>query len=266
MSQMKLDQLRFQEIMRYLVQVDQTKSFEKICSDLNITKGQLFSFIEFLKESSYDLEDREAHSQFQFDFNLLDWVQYQVDNPYHSFEKTPLTSLVEKNLHMAIGQGHSVEIKIFGKAYHIYPHQLVYLDGELNLICEGVAEKCLLCFPFAEIKNVNVCEEGVHPRFGYYDVSAFIQKMRAVDEKEERLVLKILDPKRFKTENFHEFFANPCLILTPRGESIWAASVEKSENLFDWLYQMFDFIEILDPTSLKKDFFDYCQKKYKQHA
>lgn len=87
-----LDQQKFWDIIKYLIQLDSKKSSDQICDDLEITKQQLNSFIHFLKEVDCQLEttgEDEVNEVYpaanlpsiQLEFSLLEWLQFQAHFP-----------------------------------------------------------------------------------------------------------------------------------------------------------------------------------------
>lgn len=87
-----LDQKKFWDIIKYLVDLDKEKNIEDICSDLEITKQQLNSFIHFLREVDCQLEvsaEEDNLSVFpaphipkiNIEFTLLEWLQFQAHFP-----------------------------------------------------------------------------------------------------------------------------------------------------------------------------------------
>ena len=55
--------------------------------------------------------------------------------------------------------------------------------------------------------------------------------------------------------------ADPYITTNMDGHVIWAASVEVSDELFEWLYELGDKVEILDPTSIKETYLQFLQSK-----
>ena len=86
-----LNEKRFWEIITYLTTIDQSKTFQDICSDLSITKSQLNSFIHFLKEVDYafqlSLDQQSLRAPVEspvvkVEFTLLEWLQFQASFPH----------------------------------------------------------------------------------------------------------------------------------------------------------------------------------------
>lgn len=105
-----LNEAKFWEVIKYLVGLENKASFEDICKDLSITKRQLNSFVNFLKEVDYQYDiEKQEDAQFlnpaseqpkiNIEFNLYEWLQFQAhfpslaackEKPYHSEIKKKL--------------------------------------------------------------------------------------------------------------------------------------------------------------------------------
>lgn len=154
--------------------------------------------------------------------------------------------------------GHHGEIEI-------YPHRMVFLDGSLCLIGEEVINRSLMYLPLNKLESMKAVKEIYDdPAFKNKDVDDFIEAIRVVSGNELRLVLKIINPEKASELNplFH-FLRKPYVISNPKGDLIWAASIEENEDLYEWLSNLTSKVEILDPMSFKKNFLEYCNKKLK---
>jgi len=98
------------------------------------------------------------------------------------------------------------------------------------------------------------------PHYGPVEINQFISMVRSLSGKEERLVLKIISPGQVELSPKYHFLGNPYVTLNYQGAMIWAATVEKGPELFNWLYSIRSSIEILDPSDLASEFSDYCRR------
>ncbi len=98
------------------------------------------------------------------------------------------------------------------------------------------------------------------------EIEDFISGLRAVGENELRLVLKIYSQTKFETNVKRQHFANQCMVTNPMGDFIWAASIEPSDEVYEWIESLGPDVEILDPISFKKGFLEYCEAKLKKLA
>ena len=159
-----------------------------------------------------------------------------------------------------------LNIQLQDKNFLINPRKIVFLDGELSLVAEGLNDKCLLNISIESITQVH--EENIEwtPQFSKLEIEDFISSLRAISENEVRLVLKIYNREYFDNGVSHHYFGRPCMFTNPDGDFIWAASIEPNEDIYEWLSQLGTDIEILDPIDFKKDFLNYCEGKLKKLA
>lgn len=146
--------------------------------------------------------------------------------------------------------------------YNFIPLRITYIDGGLSLIGEHQLDNSLSYFKITEIvsaKTVPLAE--VEAKHGPLEVNQFISAIRDINGNEVRLILKIDRTQEVNLDPRHHFLGNPYVTLNGEGDFIWAASVEVSAPLFEWLYLHRSAIEIVDPKSLEALFEEYCQKK-----
>jgi hypothetical protein len=199
----------------------------------------------------------------------------EQDYPQFSLSKAKRE---EGQLHQALGQlrlrhkdlistiestlnDHSLlEIKLQDeKVFDLYTHKIVYLDGSLSLVGEDCTDRCLVYFNIdevADLKKIGISD--YRPNFATVEVHDFIFAIRAVSGNEERLVLKIINQDGVDLNPSYHFLGNPYITANVEGEMIWAASVEVSDSLYEWLFEMRGQVEILDPPELKDDFEVYA--------
>ncbi len=151
------------------------------------------------------------------------------------------------------------------KECDIFPHRLVYLDGLLCVVGENIYDKTLLFFSLDDILDVTDLKNIYEPNLSQIEVSEFIGHIRIINGREERLVLKIYSQDEADLLPEHHFLGNPFVTSSTEGDMIWAATLEVCDDLFLWLYNMRDKVEILDPGHLRKDFAQFCELK-KEHA
>lgn len=153
------------------------------------------------------------------------------------------------------------------KVFDLYTHRLVFLDGELCVVGEDCSDRCLVYFPIQELTSLKKIEKvNYQPNFSSIEVNDFIFAIRAVTGNEERMVLKIKNQESINLTPDYHFLGNPFITSNLEGDLIWAASVEISNELYDWLYQMKDQIEILDPKIIRENFEAYCQFQKSKHS
>ena len=148
------------------------------------------------------------------------------------------------------------------RTIEFYPHKIVYLDGGLSVIGEDTRDRSLVTFYVESIVDLELDEESLYkPNFSPHEVCDFIAAIRAVSGIEERLVLKIVGAPDLNLKPAFLHLGNPYVANNAEGEKIWAASVETSPELYEWLYQIRTHIQILDPAYMAHEFEDYCHQK-----
>jgi hypothetical protein len=168
-----------------------------------------------------------------------------------------------KKTEEAIKRGFVLNIELHDKrSFDFFAHKAVFIEGELCLVGEDCNDRCLVYFNILELNDLKVdIDTKYMPNYSSIEVNDFIAAIRAVSGQEERLVLKIVSSDNVDLRPTYQFLGNPYVTTNMNGDLIWAASVEKSDELFEWLLSINDHIEILDPSALKQEFLDYCQQK-----
>ncbi|WP_164848225.1 WYL domain-containing protein [Halobacteriovorax sp. HLS] len=163
----------------------------------------------------------------------------------------------------AIKRGFVMSIELHdGRKFDYFAHKAVFIEGELCLVGEDCNDRCLVYFNILEIEELKVDLDIQYiPNYSSIEVNDFIAAIRAVSGQEERLVLKIVSSSNVDLRPSYQFLGNPYVTTNMNGDLIWAASVERSDELYEWLLSINDHIEILDPSSLKKEYLEYCQAK-----
>jgi len=148
------------------------------------------------------------------------------------------------------------------KLIEIFPQRLVYIDGMLSIIAEMTESKCLNTINVNDIKSLKLIKQhDYHGNFSTRAIDDFIYAIRAVNGNEVRLILKIFNENIVDINPPFHFQGNTYITTNASGDTIWASSVEISDQLFEWLLEIRDGAEILDPDGLKKNFLKYCHKK-----
>ena len=92
-------------------------------------------------------------------------------------------------------------------------------------------------------------------------MNEFISNVRYIGDSEIRLVLKIKKDYNLNFNKKYHFFGTPYVVTNYKGDRIWAASVEASSDLFHWIRNMGNNVEILDPISFKRSYLEFCKKE-----
>lgn len=155
-----------------------------------------------------------------------------------------------------------VEFCFKGSLKKVYPHHLITLKNDNILIAEDLEDQILKDYPLSFMTKLHEVEEVYVPKRNLIEVSEFSHSLRVPLGDVERLILKILDPYHFK----EKVGQSSTKVITPKGELIWASSVEKNDELFSWLDEIFPFVEILSPIDLRKEFIEFSLKKIRMNA
>lgn len=152
------------------------------------------------------------------------------------------------------------------RTFAVHPCRILHLEGQLTLVAEDANDHCLVVIPLKNVKEISEVPSSKVPKVSPYEVEEFISAIRAMSEKETRLILKIHDPGTSNLFPEHHFLGKPCMITNPNGDLIWAAYVEPCEALYDWLLTLGKQVEILDPVKFKDDYLIYCEEKLRKIA
>jgi predicted DNA-binding transcriptional regulator YafY len=153
-----------------------------------------------------------------------------------------------------------------GRQYALVPCKVLHLEGQLSLIAEDFGDHCLTVVPLKEVHEYRELQKGAALKVTAFEVEEFISAIRAINERETRLVLKIHDPQSINLFPDHHFLGKPCMITNPHGDLIWAAYVEPCDSLFEWLMTLGKHVEILDPLNFREEYLIYCEEKLRKIA
>ena len=145
----------------------------------------------------------------------------------------------------------------------LLPMRVVFLEGRLSIVGEETEGGTLTSVPVDDVASVapHPADDDRAPNFSQLEVDDFIAGVRSVSGNEERLVLKILRPDRVDLCPDHHHFANPFLTTSPKGDLIWAASVEVSDDLFAWVGSMGGDVRILESDGVRDRYEDYMERR-----
>ncbi len=141
------------------------------------------------------------------------------------------------------------------KISSLYPHKLVYLEGDLCLVGEDSNDRCLVAFPVQEVESIRFdVTKNYQANFSPIEVDDFILAMRVVSGNEERLVLKLKTASDVDLNPPYHFLGNPYITTNAEGDVIWAASIEVCDDLYAWLHSLGERVEIMDPPQVEKGY------------
>ncbi|MCO4753534.1 MAG: WYL domain-containing protein [Bacteriovoracaceae bacterium] len=234
------------------------------------TQSALDEWLQFQASSSVvekleDIEKQVSERNLFASFESLEPVSFQT--PYVIGSDQALQDEMVEFIEEAISDEVCLEITLKAtQKFVICPRKVVFLDGTLSLVGEAAQQKCLMNIDIDQIQSVSEGSSEWKTMFSPIEIDDFISSIRAVSETEVRLILKVYGRDKFNSNLKNQHFANQCMFTNPEGDFIWAASIEPSEDIFQWLQELGSDVDILDPVDFKKDFLRYCEAKLKKLA
>ncbi len=180
----------------------------------------------------------------------------------NSFAQSELVGFIEES----IIDKQSLYVKLEQSSMSVYPHTLIYLEGELSVVAENISDGSLLNIPVSHIESINEDESEHVAKYSLLEINDFVASVRSIHEQETRLILKINGLANFENSIPRNFLGNPAMITNSDGDLIWGATVESNIEIFNWLFELGQDVEILDPTDFKKEYLNYCEDKLKKLA
>lgn len=167
-----------------------------------------------------------------------------------------------KDIQTACKDGRVCEFQFLNQSSKkIRPWRVVLSQNLYKVIGEDVLTKQLFTIDMNEVEDIEFQEFDYCSLYSRFEIEEYITALRHIDGSDQRLVLKINHGFEIPAISNLIFLGHPYSTTNQYGELIWAASVEKSLYLFDWLYSMRENIEILDPSDLRSEFEEFCQKR-----
>jgi hypothetical protein len=246
----------FWEILFYLEELKAPKLLSEFLSSKDIKKNDFFIFFEQSHFFGLVLTMKdEGHDHVIFP---LSWHKDYGDIVLENCEYQELA----RDIQVCI-ETHRLCYFEFNDGSHmeVYPWRILLLENRLIVIAEDIVTKRLLTIEVGEVKDIELRGSDYRSLFSRLEVEDFIHAMRAVDGSDERLIIKIKEGQEIKMPSNLIFLGNPYTTTNQYGDIIWAASVEKSVYLYEWLYSIREKMEILDPSGIKNEFNDFCDTK-----
>lgn len=182
-------------------------------------------------------------------------------------EANEVVGTLVKNLEPLIKNSKAISFEtISGEERSVIPLRIIHLEGELTLIGEDTEDHSLSIHPIKTFECFKERNEVFAKEASHFEIEEFIAAIRKMNEKETRLILKIHEPQAVNVYPEHHFLGKPCMVNNQKGDLIWAAYVEPCDALFEWLLALGVKVEILDPTSFKEKFLEYCREKMRKIA
>lgn len=290
---------QFWRFFDHITKLGKNTKLKKIANDLGLSLEQANKYCRFagsfIKELETIMERDDLcikpiqwNSSISINLTVPEWIKFQAhfpylaeakDKPFHGDILKKLASLEakyedydlykfnpERDLQAFIEDKVSIQLGIGEKLKVVYPRKLMVLDSELTLIGENTEESSLESLPINHIDSYKPVEKNWEQIYSDVEIDDFVSSLRLISDSCLRLVLKIYGPENFHVDLKTQFIEKPCLFTNLKGESIWAATVEPGEEIFEWLLSMGNNIEILDPMDFKKKFLEYCESHLKKIA
>lgn len=287
-----LSNKRMCEILEYFTEFSVEKGLSEVCEEAGLSREELLNFIDYLHEANCELtiteDDQITLSNPNQRTKLMelmkDYTQEQdevltlEDLESESFDlesivfEAPVKELnvrgdIVEFIEEAIEEEVCLKINLTNvQSLVVFPHRVVFIDGSLSIVGESAIDNCLLNIEVERVQSASEIEVCRKRMFSSIEVEDFLSSIRAVDESEVRLVLKVYSQENFNSNLRNHHLGNQCMVTNAEGEHIWAASVEPSDEIFQWVYELGADVEILDPSAFKKEFLNYCEAKLKKLA
>lgn len=278
--EMVYDVLQFLNTFNYQVQIEEIKGEKFLLPNKRNERIHFdMSFSEWVALQAHfpimkDYENFDFHKTLQKKFAEVKskYPDFTMNSEefdpelIYSFKEN-LTDLHQKyvaHIEEAFKTGALLFIHIDNKIHEVFPHKLIMLEGELTIIGEETVDRCLISYTMDEITKIklNTVNDYI-ANYSRIEVDEFIMAIRAVSGREERLVLKIDQDEPVNLNPAYQFMGHPYMTANAEGDFIWAASVEISSELYDWLMSMGNKVEILDPVGIKSEFEKYQEIRLK---
>lgn len=210
-------------------------------------------------EKKYDKHDLYMAE----DFVMPTIDQACLDMDDESFEAGVEDKL--KIIELAIVRKNLIHLKLkCGNTLLLYPHRIVNIEGGLSVVGEDSQDSCVTYIKVIEIEDLNINSiDDYMPRYSGVEINQFIRGLREISDSEIRLILKIYD-RELSLDPHYEFIGRPYVTINSMGERIWAATVEPSDALFNWISGFGTKVEILEPVSFKKQYLQYLENDLKK--
>lgn len=295
-----LDQRKYSQVFKYLVTMEKKTNVRTICRKLEVTANVVKEMVLLVDKFNFKIEiDRRGKMTYlippkiklpiNFRFNIIEWLQnydqlalkiqpnlsqydYQLKN-FKSAIEEQTDSEDQLNFYIdcfenAIMEQLTIKIKLSKKkkAVEVFPRKIAFIDKTLCVICEDLKKGLLGHFNINDIDDVVLSHRSYRAKFAFKEIEKYISDLRSFAQSEIRLILKFNNREKIDSIPQHHFYKNPCVVTNPKGEYIWAASVEPCDNLYEWLSELGHDVEILDPRSFKKTYLEYCEEKLRRIA
>ncbi len=166
----------------------------------------------------------------------------------------------------AIENAHCLILKTRDKeSFEFFPHRMVVQNDEMTLVGEDRVDHCLGFLNLENVERVELGSMEFKPRFSLVEVNSFIAGLREINDNKLRLVLKVLDSDLDVNPPL-QFIERPYVAINWEGHRIWGATLETNDELFFWLENLGSRVEILDPSSFKNEYMEFCKRRLSEET
>ncbi|MDH5580379.1 MAG: WYL domain-containing protein [Bdellovibrionales bacterium] len=229
-----------------------------------------YGFYEMDKDANhyfqYYVQDKVNEIKLRFPgYNLFNFPTLPESKANFPNLKSTLGNDFIEKLEMAMLQGESLFLELKGGSkIDVFPRRVLFIEESLSLVGEDINEKCLSYFPLDEILNFNVVKNRNYKSiYTNLEVNDFISQIRKMNGNESRIILKVVSEDNIEFNPPFHLMENPCLITNYEGQKIYAATVEVSDEFFNWYHTYSDSFEILEPDELNEGYKDFLKRKIK---
>ena len=247
---------KFWSILFHLEEVRSPMNLIKFLNKNDISKDEFYLFYEKSHFYGLAVDLRPKESAF-----LLMPLSWRSDYGDILLENNDHRELI-KEVQSASKNARVCEFKFLDHSKKkVRPWRVVLSENLYKIISEDVVTKQLITIDMNEVDDIEFQEFEYSSMYSRFEIEEYINAIRHIDGSDQRLVIKLDHGFELPEISNLIFLGHPYSTTNQYGEIIWAASVEKSLYLFDWLYSMKDKIEILDPSCIKEEFEEFCQKR-----
>lgn len=249
----------FWSILFHLEDLKAPMSLTNFLEKYELSKDQFFIFLEL--SHSYGLvvnikEEEQGAILFPLSWHK-EFEDFVIQKTFYKEMVGDLQNCIENTKTCMLKFKSDLEMELL-------PWRLLFFENNLVLIAEEIKTKRLLTIEVVEIVEMEIRRSDYHSPFSRFEVEDFVNAMRLVDGSDERLVIKIHYGAEISMPSDYIFLGNPYTTTNQYGDIIWAATVEPSDPLYEWLFAIKDNVDILDPSSIKNEFEKFCENKLAQ--
>ena len=249
----------FWKILFFLEELKSPIKLVNFLEQNDITKDEFYLFIE--KANAYGLTlnfDESEHESF-----VISPLVWHKDFGDILLENSDFKELA-KDIQIAVNNSRTVNLEFIDQSQMtVFPWRVLFMNNSLGIIGEDIESKKIVSIELSQVRDIELLGDDYVSMYARLEIEEFIHAMRVVEGSDERIVLKIHHGKSISMPSELMFLGHPYTTTNQYGDIIWAASVEKSQYLFEWLYSIKDCVEILDPTVIISEFQEFVSQNKK---